>query len=211
MTQLNEPGSTGQPVTEQVAVVKDQAQEKVQQWGSQIQEQTRTQVDARSTQIGEQVGSSADALRSAGHDLTDKGHDAPARAMQAAAEGAERIGEYLRSSDYDRMLADVERYARANPWAVVTSGVVVGLAASRFLKSSSARRSQAAASPRIPIADTRGPESGIVVASPAADLAMDPGLSTLGSTDPQEDVVEPPIVTATHRDVSPAPGPGGGY
>ncbi|HEU4657504.1 MAG TPA: hypothetical protein VFR97_08265, partial [Capillimicrobium sp.] len=40
----------------------------------------------------------------------------------------------------DRILSDVERVARDNPWAVIAGGVVLGFAASRFLKASSRKR-----------------------------------------------------------------------
>jgi hypothetical protein len=139
-TQTGSEPSTATQAKEQLATAKESAQEKAQEWGTRAQDNIRSQVNDRSTQAGEQVGSSAEALRSASQDLSQKGQDAPARVLQALAGRTERLGEYLRSADYDRMLRDAEQYARTNPWGVVAGGIVAGALASRFLKASSSRR-----------------------------------------------------------------------
>ena len=53
---------------------------------------------------------------------------------------ADRLGDYLRSASGDSILRDVERFTRSNPWLVAGGGLVLGFAASRFLKASSSRR-----------------------------------------------------------------------
>ena len=47
---------------------------------------------------------------------------------------------YLRDSNSDRILSDVESWARSRPWVAAAAGALVGFAASRFLKASSRRR-----------------------------------------------------------------------
>ena len=62
-----------------------------------------------------------------------------------------RVCRYLRESDADRILSDVEDFGRRQPWAVIAGGVALGLVASRFLKASSTRRyDQRSANPRSP-------------------------------------------------------------
>jgi hypothetical protein len=72
--------------------------------------------------------------------LREKGQDGPARATEQAAEKMDQAGRWLTESDADRILSDVEDFARRQPWAVLAGGLVVGFAASRFLKSSSRQR-----------------------------------------------------------------------
>jgi ElaB/YqjD/DUF883 family membrane-anchored ribosome-binding protein len=91
------------------------------------------------------VGAQAQALRSTAGQLRQQGQEAPAKAAEQMAERAERVGGYLREADGERILNDVEDFARRNPWAVVAGGIVVGIAASRFLKASSIERSGGAA------------------------------------------------------------------
>jgi hypothetical protein len=104
----------------------------------------RDQIDHRSTQVGEQVAASAQALRAGADELVKQGNRSAADAANRAAAQAERLGSYLRDADASRILADVEDVARRNPWAVALGGAVAGVAAARFLKASSSRRYQAA-------------------------------------------------------------------
>ena len=120
--------------------VKDQAQEKAQEARQQASGKLREQVDQRSTQAGEQVSTTATDLRSVGEELRKQGKDTPARLADQAAERTEKLGSYLTESDSDRILSDVEDFARRQPWAVVAGGLVLGFAASRFLKASSSER-----------------------------------------------------------------------
>jgi len=123
-----------------VAQAQQQVQEKAQVVKSQVGDQLRSQVDQRSTQAGEQVGSVGQALRRTGDQLRDEGNETPAKMMDSAAQQVDRFGGYLRDADANRMLHDVESWARQRPWAAATIGVVVGFLGSRFLKASSARR-----------------------------------------------------------------------
>jgi hypothetical protein len=117
-----------------------QAKEQAQQAAGQAKGALRSQVDQRSTQAGEKVGGFASDVRSVGDQLREQGKDQPAKLADQAAERAERLGGYLRDSDADRILGDLEDFGRRQPWAVIAGGVMLGLAASRFLKASSSRR-----------------------------------------------------------------------
>ena len=100
----------------------------------------REQVDQRSTQAGERISSTSSDLRSVGQELRKQGKDTPARLADPAADRVERVGSYLGQSDADRILRDVEDFGRRQPLAVLAGGMVLGIAAARFLKASSSRR-----------------------------------------------------------------------
>jgi gas vesicle protein len=127
-------------VAERAQQVQEAAQEQVQEKAEQARGRLRDEVDTRSTEIGEQVSGTSEAIREAATQLREKGQDGPARATEQAAEKMEQAGRWLTESDADRILSDVEDFARRQPWAVLAGGLVVGFAASRFLKSSSQQR-----------------------------------------------------------------------
>jgi len=128
-----ESGST----TEQA---KEKAKQQAQQATGQAKGALRSQVDQRSTEAGERVGGFASDVRTVGDQLRQQGKDQPAKLADQAADRAERLGDYLKGSDADRILQDVEDFGRRQPWAVIGGGVALGLMASRFLKASSSRR-----------------------------------------------------------------------
>src|SRR4051812_24450420 len=128
--------------TEKAQEVAGQAKEKAQEAAGEAKGRVREQVDQRSSKAGKQVATTAGDLRSVSEELRKQGKDTPARLAEQAADRTERLGGYLTESDADRILADVEDFARKQPWAVVAGGLVLGFAASRVLKSSSGRRYQ---------------------------------------------------------------------
>jgi gas vesicle protein len=164
MAEVSTPPQTGTPhgseeeqnggaakAQEAAGQAKDAAQEKVQEVAGQAKEKAgeakeqasgklREQVDQRSSQAGEQVTTAASDLKSVGEELRKQGKDTPAKLADQAAERTERLGTYLSESDADKILSDVEDFARKQPWAVVAGGLVLGFAASRFLKASSSER-----------------------------------------------------------------------
>jgi|ERR1700733_12970512 len=120
----------------QTTDVRETAQNAVNQGKSLLGKQ----VDDRTTQIGQQIGSVADGLRNVGDQLRDGGTPAAAVYVDQGAELAASLGHYLQDADSDRLIADLENYARKQPWVVAAGALVLGFAASRFLKTSSARR-----------------------------------------------------------------------
>ena len=117
-----------------------ETQKKAREVAGQARGRVSQEVDRRSTQAGEQVNSNASDARSVADELRKQGKDGPARYVEQAADRAERLGGYLQESDGDRILRDVEDFARRNPWAVAAGGLLVGFAASRMLKASSGDR-----------------------------------------------------------------------
>lgn len=134
--------STGQTAPEQ-------AKEKVHEVAGQASEQARTRVTdvvtQRSTDAGEQVNTAADALRQTSSQLRSSGQEAPAKAIESAAGRIEDVGNWLRDSDGDQILHDIENMARRQPTAVLFAGLALGFAASRLLRASSTKRYQSRA------------------------------------------------------------------
>ena len=129
-----------QETQEKARDVAGQAQDKAREAAGQARGRISQEVDRRSTRAGEQVSSNASDARSVADELRKQGKDGPARYVEQAADRAERLGGYLQESDGDRILRDVEDFARRNPWAVAAGGLLVGVAASRMLKASSGDR-----------------------------------------------------------------------
>jgi hypothetical protein len=133
---------TATDVREQAQEKAQQAQEKAQEVASKASDQARTQVDQRSTELGHRVTTTADDIRSVGQQLREQGKDQPAKLAEQAAGHVERVGGWLRDSDSDKLLSDVEDFGRRQPWALALGGLALGIAASRFLKASSTQRYQ---------------------------------------------------------------------
>ena len=132
--------------------VTEQAKEKIQETAGQMQQQVgekaqevrgqaangiKQQLDSRSTQAGEQVSATADALRRVGEQLKQEGQEAPARYARQAAQPVERLGRYLTDANGERILRDAEQFARRRPWMTAVSGAALGFVVARFIKASS--------------------------------------------------------------------------
>jgi ElaB/YqjD/DUF883 family membrane-anchored ribosome-binding protein len=170
----------GAQQTAQQAV--QQVQERAREAKGQAGNRVRRLVDERSGDAASQVRSTAEAMRRTGSQLREEGNDAPARITEAIAERAERLGAYLEQADSDRMLRDLEGFARRQPWLVAAGGFVAGLLGSRFLKASSAGRYSSA----------NGSNSGY--GSPSRALPSGTGAGVY-STDPDAPIGDPPAAT----------------
>jgi hypothetical protein len=186
--------ATGGSPTEQV---KDQVRDKAQLAQDttrgalgQARGRFRDQVDQRSTQAGDQVQSAAQDVRSIAEQLRGQGKDTPARVAEQVADRAESFGTYLRDADGERLLGDVEAFARRQPWLVAASGLALGFVASRFLNASSSRRYQGEPhrSYARPTGYDRAAVTGTAFTSDPAYTGSDYGTETPFS---QADVVAP--------------------
>jgi hypothetical protein len=99
----------------------------------------KSQMDERSTQIGEQLEGAGQALRQAGQTMKQEGTPGT-QLVERAALQVERSAEYLSRSDGKKLLNDFERIGRENPWGVIAGGIALGFLGARFLKASSSKR-----------------------------------------------------------------------
>jgi ElaB/YqjD/DUF883 family membrane-anchored ribosome-binding protein len=161
-----------------------QAKDKAQQAAGQARQGMREQVDQRSTQAGERVSGMAQDARGVADQLRQQGKDQPAKLAEQAAQRAESLGDYLKRSDGDTILRDVEDFGRSNPWAVVAGGLALGFAASRFLKASSSRRYQSRweSSDQLPARRADVARPPVTTGAPPRDVAVtgDVGPGNLG-------------------------------
>jgi len=138
-----------------VAEVKDQGEEiisaaqeqitaKAHELGGEANFQIREQLDQRSTQAGEQLQAIGKTFQSGANQLRSEGRDVPARVVEEVARRADDVGGYLQSAEADRILGDIEGFARRRPWLTAGVGALAGFLASRFVKASGSRRYEGA-------------------------------------------------------------------
>jgi len=116
------------------------AQEKASQLHEQGSARVRDQFDQRSTRAGSQLRALGEALRRSGNELNDEDNNSASQLTTQAADRIERVGSYLEQKSGDELMRDVERFARRRPWMLAGVGMLLGLAAARFVKASSERR-----------------------------------------------------------------------
>jgi hypothetical protein len=133
-------GGTTDQVKDQVRDKAQVAQDKARGAFGQARGRLSDQVDQRSTQAGERVAGTASDVRSIAEELRSQGKDAPANLAEQVANQADRVGDYLKGASGDRILRDVEDFARRQPMLVAAASLALGFAASRFMKASSSRR-----------------------------------------------------------------------
>lgn len=132
--------STSEQAKEKVQETAQQVQQKAQEVKGQAGDRVRQELDSRSTQAGSQLQLTADAMRRTGQQLRDEEKEGPAKAIDMVADRAEQLGNYMTSANADKILRDVEDFARRQPWLVAFAGATLGFLASRFTKASSTRR-----------------------------------------------------------------------
>jgi ElaB/YqjD/DUF883 family membrane-anchored ribosome-binding protein len=132
--------STAEQAKERVQESAEQVGQKAQEVRGQAGERVRKELDARSSEAGEQVSTTAEAIRRLGEQLRAEGNHGVAKYADQVAERVERLGSYLSQANADRVLDDVESFARRQPWLVAFGGAAAGFLASRFVKASSASR-----------------------------------------------------------------------
>jgi ElaB/YqjD/DUF883 family membrane-anchored ribosome-binding protein len=127
---------------ELVSQAQEQAQQKAQELRVGAGAKLREQVDERSTQAGEQVLAVSDALKRSSEQLRTEGKASTANVVEQVARRAEDFGGYLKGTNADAILGDIEDFARRRPWLTGGIAAAAGFVASRFVKASSARRYQ---------------------------------------------------------------------
>ncbi len=102
----------------------------------------REQLDERTTQVGRQARSLAEAVRRSGQSLQSQGKDEVGveRITSGVADRLERAGGYLETARGEEMLRDAERFVRERPWLVTSAAAAAGFVASRVFKASSEGR-----------------------------------------------------------------------
>jgi ElaB/YqjD/DUF883 family membrane-anchored ribosome-binding protein len=133
-------GGAAGKAQEVAAQAKEQVQEKADEVKAKASDRLREQLDSRSTQLGEQATSFGRAIRKSAELLEGEDNASAARTAHWAADRVERVAGYLKHSDSNRFIGDLEGFGRQRPWAAGALGAAVGFVGARFLKASSESR-----------------------------------------------------------------------
>lgn len=93
-----------------------------------------TQADAAKTSVADEVSGVASALRTAADEM--RSGSPQERTFGQIAEGLADASDALRDKDLGTMVHDVTGFARKNPLAFLGGAVLIGFAATRFIKAS---------------------------------------------------------------------------
>lgn len=103
-------------------------------------QQAFTKLDSQRERAATGLGSMVDALRESGRQLEGQS-STMASYVNGAASQLEQFSGGIRDRDVSQMVRDVEQFARKQPTLFLGGAFVLGIAAARFLKSSSAETS----------------------------------------------------------------------
>jgi ElaB/YqjD/DUF883 family membrane-anchored ribosome-binding protein len=144
MANTMDQASQQEGLTEQTSAKVQEATAVAQEKATALREQgsarLREQVDQRSTQVGSQARSLAEALRRSGNELQSEGNGNASQITSQVADRIERVGSYLEDVSGDDVMRDIESFARRRPWMLAGVGLLAGVAAARFMKASSEQR-----------------------------------------------------------------------
>lgn len=113
---------------------------------AQMKEQAYSTADRQKEAAAQQMGSWAQALRTASDDLRNRGQEMAGAYVGQAADGLERASGTMRARQVDDLIGTVEEFARRQPVAFFGGAVAAGFGLARFMRSSADRRRSGAAS-----------------------------------------------------------------
>jgi ElaB/YqjD/DUF883 family membrane-anchored ribosome-binding protein len=124
------------PAKDTARDIAGQAKDHAQAAAGQAKDTAIAQVDERSTQLGRQVASQADALDGVAEELRRQGKDGPAKLAEQAGERAKSLASYLEQADGESIVAAASNFAHENPAAAAAAGAAAGFVAGRVIKAS---------------------------------------------------------------------------
>ncbi len=125
--------ATGQD-QETTSPAKGKVQEVAGKAKEQVKERAATQIDERTTQVGQQIRAQADTIDGVAEKLRSQGQDGPARVVEQAGQKVRDIAEYLERADGEELAQAAADVARDNPAAAAAVGAAAGFAAGRVIK-----------------------------------------------------------------------------
>lgn len=136
MTSDQSGAGTAQP-GEIVKQTAQQAQAATGQLADQAKQQITDQLHTQKERTSGSLSSVADALRQASKQLEDQGQAPVSNAATRAADGIERVANYLNDRDINALRYDAERLARNQPVVFLAGAFALGWLGARFFKSGS--------------------------------------------------------------------------
>ena len=94
----------------------------------------RRRIEERTHSAGARISEVAKLLRSSVRDVRSRDSSLAGDVLESIAQPLDAVGRYLRESDTDRLLADVESLARRVPLTFTVTGFLLGFSTGRFLR-----------------------------------------------------------------------------
>jgi len=132
-------GSTGTSTSDLMDQAKQTANQTQQLAGDlagQVKREASNRLSSQIDNAAQGISGASQALRNVSEQLQQE-QPQLANYAERAAEQVEHFSSYLKGKDLDQLVHDVEGFARRQPAAFLGGAFVLGLAAARFLKSSS--------------------------------------------------------------------------
>lgn len=104
-----------------------------------VKDTATAQLSSQKNRATDGLGSLASAVRETSRPLRDNKHDAIAAYVEQAADQLEQFSSRLRDRDVNELVGDARHFAHQRPALFIGAAFVAGVAAARFLKSSSDR------------------------------------------------------------------------
>jgi len=133
------PGASSSPADAGAssAGVIDQAKETISNVASQAGDKVASRLDTQKDRAADGLGSVAQTLRQTSDQLREQNNGAAVQEyISSAANQIDRLSGYLRSTNVNQMVNQVEQFARRQPALFLGGAFVLGLIGARFLKSS---------------------------------------------------------------------------
>lgn len=121
-------------VIETTSVAKDQAMRAAAQVG----EQAKTTVDSRMSDVAQELGSVADAVRQTSYEIGGES-ETVAQYGERIAEQLDGISSYLNEKGVEDVLTDLQDFARRQPAVFLGGAFILGMVVGRFIRSSGNR------------------------------------------------------------------------
>ena len=112
----------------------EEAKGRAQEVAGQAKDRAAAEVDARSTQAGEQIGAQAEAIDGVAEELRRQGKEGPAKIAEQASERVKGVADHLQQADGESLVSAAADIARENPAAAAAAGVAAGFVAGRVIK-----------------------------------------------------------------------------
>ncbi len=129
--------SVAADVKQKAGETKDQVVGQLKEVQDEVTSQAKSGLQQGRSQVASQVGGVASAVQQFGEQLRNEDHPNLASYTEKFGEQVKGVADYMENRDLGDIISDVEGFARRQPAAFIGLSLVLGLAAARFLKSSS--------------------------------------------------------------------------
>jgi hypothetical protein len=116
--------------------LQDRARDASRELKDSAKETARGMLGEQQTAAAGTLGQFAAALRKAARETGDGQQGQISRVAETAADGLDRLSASLQERDFDRLVGDLESFARRQPVVFFGAAMVTGFLAMRFLKAS---------------------------------------------------------------------------